>query len=357
MTSVRTKRQVCVSDSAGVRETHEFKAKAASMRIIVTGSAGHLGEALVRTLQNLSHEVVGIDILPSPLTTHSGSIIDRHFVQSCMRGVDVVLHTATLHKPHVGTHSRQDFIDTNITGTLNLLEAAVAAGVQAFIFTSTTSTFGGALTPPAGAPAAWITEDVAPVPKNIYGVTKVAAESLCELIHRDHGLPCLILRTSRFFPEEDDRQATREEYADGNSKANEYLYRRVELEDAISAHLLALERAAAIGFDRYIISATTPFCQSDLEELRVNAPAVVQRLFPDYVAAYASLGWKMFPSIERVYVNDRARRDLGWNPRYDFRFVLDRLIAGEDPRSSLARDVGSKGYHSRSFAEGPYPVG
>ena len=54
----------------------------------------------------------------------------------------------------------------------------------------------------------------------------------------------------------------------------------------------------------------------------------------------------MFPSIDRVYVNSRARTDLSWNPKYDFRFVLERLKSGEDPRSLLARAVGAKGYHS-----------
>ena len=76
-----------------------------------------------------------------------------------MKACDVVYHAATLHKPHVATHSRQDFVDTNITGTLNLLEEAVSAGVEAFVFTSTTSVFGDALTPPPGAPAAWVTEE------------------------------------------------------------------------------------------------------------------------------------------------------------------------------------------------------
>src|SRR5882672_5066489 len=154
------------------------------MKILVTGSAGHLGEAIVRTLQDTSHEVAGVDILHSNATNRVGTIADRAFVKSCMEGVDTVLHTATLHKPHVGTHSKQDFVDTNITGTLNLLEEAVAAGVSSFIFTSTTSAFGSALTPPAEAPAAWVTEDVAPIPKNIYGVTKTAAEDLCELFHQ-----------------------------------------------------------------------------------------------------------------------------------------------------------------------------
>jgi nucleoside-diphosphate-sugar epimerase len=315
------------------------------MKILITGSAGHLGEALARTLQATSHEVAGFDINPSPFTSHVGSITDRAHVRRYMRGVDAVLHTATLHKPHVGTHSRQDFVDTNITGTLNLLEEAAAAGVRAFVFTSTTSAFGDALTPPADAPAAWITEEVAPVPKNIYGVTKTAAEDLCALFHRNRGLACLILRTARFFPEEDDNPETRATYEDGNIKANEFLYRRVDIEDVVSAHLLALERAPALGFGRYIISATTPFAPEDLAALRIDAPAVVRRRVPAYETEYDRRGWRMFPAIERVYVNQRARHELGWRPRYDFAHVLDLLRAGEDPRSPLARAVGSKGYH------------
>ena len=273
-----------------------------------------------------------------------------------MKGVDAVFHTASLHKPHVITHSRQEFVDTNITGTLNLLEAAVSVGVRSFVFTSTTSAFGRALTPPPGAPAAWITEDVTPVPKNIYGVTKTAAEDLCELFHRDHGLACLVLRISRFFPEEDDCEATRQEYDDRNVKANEYLYRRVDLEDVASAHLLALEQAPSIGFQRYIITTTTPFLPEDLVNLRANATLVVRRRVPEYEVEYTRRSWKMFPSIDRVYVNDRARKDLGWHPRYDFSYVIDCLRAGIDPRSPLARAVGSKGYHARSFTAGPYPV-
>ena len=327
-----------------------------AMKVLVTGSSGHLGDALVRTLQNTSHQVVGLDTVASPFTNTVGSITDRDQVRRCMRGVDAVLHTATLHKPHVATHTRQDFVDTNVTGTLNLLEEAAAAGVGAFVLTSTTSTFGRALTPPPGAPAAWITEDVRPVPRNIYGVTKTAAEDLCELFHRLHKLPCLVLRASRFFPEPDDDPAVRAAYDDGNLKANEYLHRRVDLQDAVDAHLLALEKAPAIGFARYIISATAPFRPDDLLELRLNAPRVVARHVLEYEAEYARRGWTMFPGIDRVYVNERARRELGWQPRYDFRHVIECLRAGDDPRSPLARAVGSKGYHRRAFAGGPYPV-
>jgi UDP-glucose 4-epimerase len=206
------------------------------MRVLITGSSGHLGEALARTFRELGHGVVGLDLLAGPFTTHVGSIADRSVVRRCMIGVETVFHAATLHKPHVVTHSRQDFVDTNVTGTLNVLEEAATAAVGSFVYTSTTSVFGAALVPPAGAPAAWVTEEVVPVPKNIYGVTKAAAEDLCQLFHRRHGLACIVLRTSRFFPEEDDDHAVREAYADANVKVNEYLYRRVDLEDVVSAH-------------------------------------------------------------------------------------------------------------------------
>jgi nucleoside-diphosphate-sugar epimerase len=325
------------------------------MKVLVTGSAGHLGEALVRTLQNTNHEVVSLDRTPSPFTNTVGSISDRSCVRQCMRGVDAVLHAATLHKPHIVTHSRQDFVDTNITGTLTLLEEAASAGVGSFVFTSTTSVFGQALTPPAGVPAAWVTEDVRPIPRNIYGVTKAAAEDLCELFHRSHKLACIILRTSRFFPEEDDNPATRLAYDDGNVKVNEFLYRRVELEDVVAAHLLAVEKAPLLGFGRYIISATTPFRHDDLRDLRENAPEVVRRRAPDYEEEYTRRGWRMFPSIERVYVNEGARRELGWQPRYDFRCVLDLLKSGVDIRSPLARAVGSKGYQKKM--SGPFSAG
>ncbi len=326
------------------------------MKVLVTGSSGHLGEALVRTLQGTTHQIVGLDRTASSFTESVGAITDRDFVRRCMRGMDAVIHTATLHKPHVATHTRQEFVDTNITGTLNLLEEAASAGISCFVFTSTTSAFGRALTPPPGSPAAWVTEDVPHVPKNIYGVTKTAAEDLCALFHRVHRLACLVLRTSRFFPEVDDDPTVRTTYDDGNVKANEYLYRRVDLQDVVDAHVLALNRAQSIGFGRYIISATTPFQPDDLADLRLNAPKVVERRVPEYAEEYARRGWRMLPVIERVYVNERARRELGWQPRYDFRKVIDCLRAGDEPRSPLARAVGSKGYHAREFADGPYPV-
>jgi nucleoside-diphosphate-sugar epimerase len=209
------------------------------VRILVTGSSGHLGEALMRVLPGMGHDALGLDIKPSAFTTEVGSIVDRRAVRRCLDGVDAA--------------------------------------------------------------------------KNIYGVTKVAAEDLCELFHRDHRLPCVVLRTSRFFPEEDDNPHTRQAYDPANAKVNELLYRRVDVED------------------------------------------VVKRRVPHYEEAYARRAWKMFPSIDRVYVNHAARRDLGWRPRYDFARALEATAAGEDYRSPLSRAIGSKGYHDAASERRGYP--
>ena len=334
--------------------SHTGSARQAGRRILVTGSAGHLGEALVRTLRaDAANRVTGIDIKASPCTDIVGTIADPHRVASCMAGIDTVYHTATLHKPHVVTHSKQDFVDTNITGTLNLLEAARSAGVERFVFTSTTSVYGDAMRPGPGEPAAWVTEATIPIPKNIYGVTKLAAESLCELFARRESMNCIILRTSRFFPEADDDAGRRSSFDDTNLKAVEFLYRRAEIADIVDAHLLAADQCEGLGFGRFIISATTPFTRDDLTRLNEDAAAVLDAHVPGWRARFEALGWQMLPRIDRVYVNTAARQALGWQPRFDFDTAVEQAVF---PLSDLGRSIGSKGYHEETFSEGPYPV-
>jgi UDP-glucose 4-epimerase len=324
------------------------------MTVLVTGSAGHLGEALVRTLRAAGRPVRGLDRRPSPFTDHVGSITDRDFVRGCMAGATAVLHAATLHKPHVGTHAQQAFVDVNVSGTLALLEAATAAGVGAFVFTSTTSAFGSALTPAPGEPAAWVTEDTVPVPRNVYGVTKVAAEGLCELFARRDGLPVVILRTSRFFPEGDDDPERRARFPLENLQAIEVLHRRVDIADVADAHLRAIEVAGRLGFGRFIVSATTPFGRGDLVALRHDAAGVIERLFPGAGGLFAARGWRLPDGIDRVYVNDLARAALGWRPATDFATILEAARAGRDVRSPLALAVGAKGYHHDGEDAGLY---
>lgn len=326
------------------------------MNVLVTGSAGHLGEGLVRHLDQIGLNPVGVDIKRTDFTRHAGSITDPEFVDQCMQGIDVVIHAATLHKPHVGTHSRQAFVDTNISGTLTLLEAAVRHKTRSFIFTSTTSTFGDALRPAKGEPAVWVTEAMPPQPKNIYGITKLAAENLCRLFSRNLGLPCVVLRTSRFFPEDDDNRHKRAAFDDDNLKLNELLFRRADLHDMVTAHVCAMEKAPELGFGKFVISATSPFQCEDAAALAVDTPSVVARYFPGYEQVYDDRGWSMFTSIGRVYDNRLARDTLGWSPEFSFERAISDLLEGRDYRSKLAVEVGKKGYHDQPFEDGPFPV-
>jgi UDP-glucose 4-epimerase len=303
------------------------------MRILLTGSSGWLGQTLAPRLERDGHQVIGLAPVPSATTQVVGSIADRALVSAAMRdfAIEAVVHSGALHKPHVETHERSAFIATNVQGTLNLLEEAVAPGskVTRFVMTSTTSLMiskeiragrqGGA------AKAIWIDEEMAPLlPRNIYGVTKLSAEHLCRLFHETHGLPVLILRTSRFFPEEDDMAHAIRQSAD-NTKANELLFRRATVEDMAEAHLVALSKAPELGLDTFIVSAKTPFTKDDCAELIADAPTVVARLFPRYRDVYARLGWTMFDSIDRVYDASKAERVLGFTCRTGFGERLGEL--------------------------------
>jgi UDP-glucose 4-epimerase len=303
------------------------------MRILVTGSSGWLGQSLVPRLQRDGHDVVGLDPEPAPTTAVVGSVVDRALIHRIVRerGIEAIVHAAARHKPHIETHDNSEFVAVNVQGTLNLLEEAVAPGskVDRFIFTSTTSLMisqrirdgksGGAKE------AMWIDETLSPLePRNIYGVTKRAAEQLCRLFHHLHRLPILILRTSRFFPEADD-MAHAIAQSDENTKANEYLFRRLTVEDAAESHVVALAKAKALGFDTFIISSMTPFSPSDCRALLVDAPSVVARYFPDYRRLYERRGWTMFDSIDRVYDAGKAQRKLGFVCKTRFADVLDSL--------------------------------
>ena len=301
----------------------------------MTGSSGWLGQTLVPRLRRDGHHVVGLDVRPGPFTSIVASVADRMSVERAISAdaIDTVVHSAALHKPDIGRASASAFVSVNVVGTLNLLEVAVAGGVTRFVFTSTTSLMishdiragleGGAKR------AAWITEDLPFLePRNIYGATKLAAEHLCRLASRDRGLPLVILRTSRFFPEEDDMAHAIEQSSE-NTKANEFLFRRLTVDDAAEAHVVALARVPALGFGPFIISSPTPFEPEDCRELIVDAPSVVARYFPSYPHIYARRGWSMFKSIDRVYSSKRAEEQLGF--RCGTR-ILDRSWRACDDR-------------------------
>lgn len=299
------------------------------MRVLLTGSSGWLGRFLEPLLERAGHEVTGLDIAPGLHTDVLGSVADAGLIERLFaeRGFEAVVHAGALHKPDIVRYPASAFVDVNVTGTLNLLEAAVRHGAERFVFTSTTSLMiTRAIRDEVAAEAVWLDETSGPLqPRNIYGVTKRAAEELCRLYHDLHGLPVIALRTARFFPEDDDTHTVP---AGENLKANEFLSRRLTVEDCAAAHLAALDAAPRVGWGLYVVSAPPPFTRADAARLKTDAAGLIVERYPEAPALYAARGWVLPDSIGRVYDPTAIERDLGFRCRTDFAAVLAALREG-----------------------------
>ncbi|WP_372942394.1 NAD-dependent epimerase/dehydratase family protein [Shewanella sp.] len=279
------------------------------MRILVTGSAGRVGRAIYIKLMR-THDVVGIDKTPCSTANYIGDIRDSALIDGVLENIDVIIHTAALHAPHVGLVPDSDFQSINVDATVKLALAGVKAGIKHFIFTSTTALYGYASTPKSI--AGWIDEEVIPQPKSIYHKSKIAAEIKLEEISNLFQLPVTVLQMSRCFPESADLMAVFR------------LTRGIDARDVANAHLCAVEKRLS-GFNRFIISGATPFHLSDCEALYTDAGAVIKRKCPEIALAFKQRNWQLPQSLDRVYDSSSAREKLGWSPLHGFESVLEML--------------------------------
>ncbi|MGF1770643.1 NAD(P)-dependent oxidoreductase [Enterovibrio makurazakiensis] len=279
------------------------------MRILVTGSAGRVGRAIYIKLMR-TYDVVGIDKTPCSTADYIGDIRDSALIDGVLENIDVIVHTAALHAPHVGLVPDSEFTSINVDATEKLALAGVNAGVKHFIFTSTTALYGYASTPKSI--AGWIDEEVTPQPKSIYHKSKIAAETKLEEISNLFQLPVTVLQMSRCFPEPADLMAVFR------------LTRGIDARDVANAHSCAVEKRLS-GFNRFIISGATPFHFSDCEALYTEAGAVIKRKCPEIALAFQHRNWQLPQSLDRVYDSSSAREKLGWSPIHGFESVLDML--------------------------------
>ncbi|MGR5334522.1 NAD-dependent epimerase/dehydratase family protein [Vibrio gigantis] len=279
------------------------------MRILVTGSAGRVGRAIYIKLMR-THDVVGIDKTPCSTADYIGDIRDSALIDGVLENIDVIVHTAALHAPHVGLVPDSEFTSINVDATEKLALAGVKAGVKHFIFTSTTALYGYASTPKSI--AGWIDEEVTPQPKSIYHKSKIAAETKLEEISNLFQLPVTVLQMSRCFPEPADLMAIFR------------LTRGIDARDVANAHLCAVEKRLS-GFNRFIISGATPFHFSDCEALYNEAGAVIKHKCPEIALAFQQRSWQLPQSLDRVYDSSSAREKLGWSPIHGFESILEML--------------------------------
>ena len=278
-------------------------------KILVTGSSGKLGREIMKQLRLKNYEAVGIDLINSVYTDVILDIRDKHEINTISHGIDAIIHTAALHGKHYDLgFTRNEFVETNIEGTLNLLTAAAIHGIKKFIYTSTTSIYGKAMED--SSKAVWVDEELIPKPRDIYDITKQACELLCRDYFEKEGIESTVLRVSRFLPE------------DENTKANHRLYRGLDESDGAAAHILALEKSFD-SFQIYNISNKSPFQVGDLEMLYDDPQRVILKYHPTAAQIYKSRGWKFPTRIDRVYAIDSAEKDLNYKPKMNFESLIE----------------------------------
>lgn len=296
------------------------------MKILVTGASGRIGRALVVRLAR-QHQVQGLDRAPSSTAHWLGDLGDAALLRQALQGVDAVVHAAALHAPQVGRVSDAEFQRSNVDATRSLAEAAIAAGVGQFIYTSTTALHGDAATPTDA--AGWVDEALVPQPRTIYHRSKLAAEQLLARYADAGAFGLTVLRMGRCFPEPAPLMAVAR------------LHRGIDARDVAEGHALAL--AAARPCSRmYLLSGATPFQPGDLAALKADAPAVLRLRAPALVHAFAMRGWPLPARIDRVYSPALAMRELGWQPRHGFESVLQQLDDGSSevlPPGFVAADA------------------
>ncbi|UYI46733.1 NAD(P)-dependent oxidoreductase [Vibrio natriegens] len=279
------------------------------MKILVTGSAGRIGRNIYIHLMR-THEVVGLDLTPCSTVDYIGDIRDPELIRSALGGVDVVIHTAALHAPHVGVFSEEEFIDINVKATELLATTSIEQGVSHFVFTSTTALYGFASTPDGQ--AGWVTEEIIPIPKTIYHESKIQAENLLQRISLNNSLPVTILQISHCFPEPADMMAVYR------------LTRGIDARDVASAHECAIKVRPA-GFTRYIISGSSPFSSDDSESLFRCASETIKKRVPELADEFDLRGWKLPDKLDRVYDSSLAQKELMWKPVFSYTGVLELL--------------------------------
>ncbi len=278
------------------------------MKILVTGSAGQLGSATIDHLKAAGFDVYGIDVLSSVTTNELIDIKDKLSIEKITRGFDGIIHTAAIHGKHYELkYPRETFIDTNITGTLNLLNACVKNNIGKFLYCSTTSIYGSALID--AKKAVWVDEQLVEKPRDIYDITKQTTEQLCKDFFYSEGLQTSVYRVGRFLPEPD------------NLRINHRLYRGLDERDGAEAFRLALNITFK-DFEIFNISSGSPFSKNETVLLKHSPREVILQHFPEAENIYQNKGWKFPESIDRVYVCDKAKQYFDYQPQYTFEYLL-----------------------------------
>lgn len=296
--------------------------------ILVTGADGFIGSHLVEHLVALNHKVRAFTFYNSfnswgwldelskevleEIEIFSGDIRDPYGVKQAMTGCDAVLHLAALIAIPYSYHSPETYVDTNVKGTLNVLQAAKELGLNRVVHTSTSEVYGTAQFVP-------ITEDHPLQGQSPYSATKIAADQLAYSFYSSFELPVIIARPFNTYGP---RQSARAviptiitQIANGQrqiklgavSPTRDFNY----VKDTVSGFIAALESESGIG---EVINFGSNFEISigDTAQLIAEAMNTEIEIITDEIRLRPEKS-----EVNRLWADNRKAKELlGWQPRY-----------------------------------------
>ena len=302
------------------------------MKVLVTGGAGYIGSTVAQQLLDAGHLVTVLDNLssghrpavPPGATFVRGETLDRALLDGVLQagGFDAILHFAAFIEAGESMREPGRFFRNNVTGSLQLVDAAVAHGVGRFVFSSTAGVYASKDGP--------LLEDDPVGPASVYGATKLMVEQALEWYHRIHGLRVAVLRYFNAAGASGERgEAHRPEthliplvlqvalgqrqqiaiFGDDYPTPDGTCVRDyIHIGDLATAHVLALEGLAGSPFLRFNLGNGAGYSVREVIEVARHVtghpiPATVQpRRAGDPAILIAS--------------SDRIRGALGWRPRH-----------------------------------------
>ena len=323
-------------------------------KILITGSDGFIGSHLTEALVRAGHSVRAfvmynsfnswgwLDQSPNDirdnLDVFAGDIRDPHGVKTAMKGCDTVLHLAALIAIPYSYHSPDTYIDTNIKGTLNVLQAARELGVKRVVHTSTSEVYGSARFVP-------ITEEHPLQGQSPYSATKIAADQLVYSFYASFGLPVTIARPFNTYGP---RQSARAviptiitQIANGKkqiklgavSPTRDFNF----VHDTVAGFIAAMKSDKGLG---EVINFGSNFEISIGDTAQLIAEAMNCKI--EIITDEARLRPEN-SEVERLWAdNSKAKTLFGWQPNYGGRDGFKRGIA--ETAQWFARPENLRGY-------------
>lgn len=318
-------------------------------KVLVTGADGFIGSHLVEGL--LDHGVTvkafvyynsfnswgWLDSLDekrlSAVEVFAGDIRDPHGVSEAMKGCDVVMHLAALIAIPFSYHSPDSYVDTNIKGTLNVVQAARDLGTERVAVTSTSEVYGTARTVP-------IDESHPRQPQSPYSATKIGADCIAESFYRSFDTPVTIVRPfNTYGPRQSARAVIPTIITQLVSGSKELRLGSLHptrdlnyVSDTVDGYIKAVECDSLVGRDVNIANGkeiSVGELASTLIDIISSDARVIEegeRLRPDKSEVERLLG-----------SNDLLRRETGWEPKISLREGLERTVEWFRDPANLAR--------------------